>query len=277
MSECIHPPRARQRLLYSDADWGRSTQSFGIGVGCFEELASFGEDVGNVLQDDESKNEMLLLRGFEVSGQFGQYGWFLSETLPLGTCAPTEYRHVIGMTTTQQKSPSELCLEAQTMYQHTEDSPQGCIAFAVTTSGVIRTVAGTGDIDLSLEQAAFRLNPDDAYLGISVWATATPMSSDISKKDAVPPSEDSEESRMHLVTIIDRQGRSESRLHLKEQYDIKYSEGSTTIGALGAAFRLAITFEGTKELQQLRFIRELEDDSRTCVISKRAPKTWRET
>ena len=181
------------------------------------------------------------------------------------------------MTTTPQKSPSELCLEAQTMYQHTEDSPEGSIAFAVTTSGVIRTVAGTGDIYLSLEQAAFRLNPDDAYLGISVWATATPMSSDISKKDAVPPSEDSEESRMHLVTIIDRQGRSESRLHLKEQYDIKYSEGSTTIGALGAAFRLAITFEGTKELQQLRFIRELEDDSRTCVISKRAPKTWRET
>ena len=181
------------------------------------------------------------------------------------------------MTTTQQKSLTELCTEAQTIYQHTEDSPNGSIVFAVTAAGDIRTVIGSGDIYLSLRQAAFQLNPDDDYLGISVWGWAAPTSSDTPKQDDVPPSEHPERSRMHLVTIIDRQGRSESRLHLKEQYDIKYSEGSTTIGALGAAFRLAITFEGTKELQPLRFIRELEDDSRTCVISKRAPKTWRET
>lgn len=181
------------------------------------------------------------------------------------------------MTTTPQKSPSELCLEAQTMYQNTEDSPEGNIAFAVTTSGVIRTVAGTGDIYLSLEQAAFRLNPDDAYLGISVWGSATPRSSDISKQDQVPLNEHPEQIRMHLVTIIDRQGRSESRLHLIEQDDIKYIEGSTTVGALGAALRLAIAFEGTKKLQQLELFRKPDDDSRASVIGKRAPKTRRAT
>jgi hypothetical protein len=250
---------------------------YGIGGGCLEELASFGEGVANVLQEDESENDMLLLGCFEVSAQFGQYGSFLTETLAFGTCALAKYRHVIGMTTTPQKSPSELCLEAQTMYQHTEDSPQGSIAFAVTTSGVIRTVAGTGDIYLSLEQAAFRLNPDDAYLGISVWGLATPRSSDNSKQDEVPLSEHPEQIRMHLVTIIDRQGRSESRLHLIEQDDIKYIEGSTTVEALGAAFRLAIAFEGTKELQQLELFRKPEDASRASVIGKRAPKNRRAT
>jgi len=181
------------------------------------------------------------------------------------------------MTTAQQKSPSELCLEAQTMYQHTEHSPEGSIAFAVTTSGVIRTVAATGDIYLSLEQAAFRLNPDDAYLGISVWGLATPRSSDISKQDEVPLSEHPEQIRMHLVTIIDRQGRSESRLHLLEQDAIKYIAGSTTVEALGATFRLAMAFEGSKELQQLELFRKPEDDSRASVIGKRAPKTRRAT
>ena len=185
------------------------------------------------------------------------------------------------MTTTPEKSPSELCLEAQTMYQHTEDSPEGSIAFAVTTSGVIRTVAGTGDIYLSLEQAVFRLNPDDAYLGISVWGWAAPTSSDIPKHDDVPASEHPERSRMHLVTITDRKGQSESRLHFIEQDDIKTTDGSTAVGALKDALenalRIAKALEGTKELQQLELFKKPKDDSRASIIGKRAPKTWRAT
>ena len=121
------------------------------------------------------------------------------------------------MTTTQQKSLTELCTEAQTMYQDTEDSPHGSIAFAVTASGDIRTVISSGDIYLSLRQAAFQLNPDDDYLGISVWGWAAPTSSDTPKQDDVPPSEHPERSRMHLVTITNRKGQSESRLHFIEQ------------------------------------------------------------
>lgn len=185
------------------------------------------------------------------------------------------------MTTTPQKSPSELCLEAQTMYQHTDDSPHGSIAFAVTTSGNIRTVAGTGDIYLSLEQAAFRLNPDDAYLGISVWGSATPRSCDISKQDEVPLNEHPEQVRMHLVTIIDRQGRSESRLHLIEQDDIKTIDGSTAVGALKDALenalRIAKALECAEEPKQLELFKKPEHDSRASVIGKRAPKTWRAT
>ena len=168
------------------------------------------------------------------------------------------------MTTTPEKSPSELCLEAQTMYQHTEDSPEGSIAFAVTTSGVIRTVAGTGDIYLSLEQAAFRLNPDDAYLGISVWGWAAPTSSDIPKHDDVPPSEHPERSRMHLVTITDRKGQSESRLHFIEQDDIKTTDGSTAVGALKDALenalRIAKALECAEVLLQLKVLMKPEDD-----------------
>lgn len=168
------------------------------------------------------------------------------------------------MTTTQQKSLAELCLEAQTMYQHTEDSPEGSIAFAVTTSGVIRTVAGTGDIYLSLEQAAFRLNPDDAYLGISVWGWAAPTSSDTPKQDDVPPSEHPERSRMHLVTITDRRGQSESRLHFIEQDDIKTTDGTTAVGALKDAlentFRIAKALECADVLLQLKVLMAPDDD-----------------
>ena len=185
------------------------------------------------------------------------------------------------MTTTQQKSLTELCTEAQTMYQDTEDSPHGSIAFAVTASGDIRTVISSGDIYLSLRQAAFQLNPDDDYLGISVWGWAAPTSSDTPKQDDVPPSEHPERSRMHLVTITDRKGQSESRLHFIEQDDIKTTDGSTAVGALKDALenalRIAKALEGTKELQQLELFRKPEDDSRASVIGKRAPKTRRDT
>ena len=150
------------------------------------------------------------------------------------------------------------------MYQHTEDSPEGSIAFAITTSGVIRTVAGTGDIYLSLEQAVFRLNPDDAYLGISVWGWAAPTSSDIPKHDDVPPSEHPERSRMHLVTITDRKGQSESRLHFIEQDDIKTIDGSTAVGALKDALenalRIAKALECAGVLLQLKVLMAPDDD-----------------
>ena len=181
------------------------------------------------------------------------------------------------MTTTQQKSLSELCSEAQTMYQHTEDSPNGSIAFAVTAGGDIRTVIGSGDIYLSLRHAAFQLRPDDDYLGVSVWGWAAPTSSDIPKHDDVPPSEHPERSRMHLVTITDRKGQSESRLHFIEQDDIKTTDGSTAVGALENALRIAKALEGTKELQQLELFKKPKDDSRASIIGKRAPKTWRAT
>ena len=185
------------------------------------------------------------------------------------------------MTNTQPKSLAELCAEAQTIYQHTEDSPHGSIAFAVTASGNIRTVAGSGDIYRSLSHAAFHLCPDDDYLGVSVWGWAAPTSSDFPKHDDVPPSEHPERSRMHLVTITDRKGQSESRLHFIEQDEIKTTDGSTAVGALKDALenalRIAKALEGTKELQQLELFRKPEDDSRASVIGKRAPKTRRDT
>lgn len=167
------------------------------------------------------------------------------------------------MTTTQPKTLSELCSEAQTMYQDTEDSPHGSIAFAVTANGVIRTVAGNGDIYLSLREAAFQLHPDDAYLGISVWGWAAPTNSDIPKHNDIPPSEHPERSRMHLVTITDRQGQSESRLHFIEQDDIKAIDGSTAVGALKDAlenaFRIAKALECAEVLQQLKVLMTPDD------------------
>jgi hypothetical protein len=168
------------------------------------------------------------------------------------------------MTTTQPKSLAELCAEAQTIYQHTEDSPHGSIAFAVTASGNIRTVAGSGDIYRSLSHAAFHLCPDDNYLGVSVWGWAAPTSSGIPKHDDVPPSKHPERSRMHLVTIIDRQGRSESRLHFIEQDDIKTTDGSTAIGALKDALenalRIAKALECAEVRQQLKVLMTPDDD-----------------
>ena len=168
------------------------------------------------------------------------------------------------MTTTQPKSLAELCSEAQTMYQHTEDSPNGSIAFAVTAGGAIRTVTGSGDIYLSLRQAAFQLCPDDDYLGVSVWGWAAPTSSDIPKQDDVPPSEHPERSRMHLVTITDRKGQSESRLHFIEQVDIKTTDGSTAVGtlknALENAFRIANALECAEVLLQLKALMTPDDD-----------------
>ena len=168
------------------------------------------------------------------------------------------------MTTTQPKSLAELCAEAQTIYQHTEDSPHGSIAFAVTNSGNIRTVAGSGDIYLSLRHAAFQLRPDDDYLGVSVWGWAAPTSSGIPKHDDVPPSEHPERSRMHLVTITDRKGLSESRLHFIEQDDIKTIDGSTAVGALKDALenalRIAKALECAEVLLQLKVLMKPEDD-----------------
>ena len=168
------------------------------------------------------------------------------------------------MTTSQPKTLTELCSEAQTMYQDTEDSPHGSIAFAVTASGVIRPVAGNGDIYLSLREAAFQLRPDDAYLGISVWGWAAPTSSDIPKHNDIPPSEHPERSRMHLVTIADRQGRSESRLHFIEHGGIKTIDGSTAVGALKDAlenaFRIAKALECAEVLQQLKVLMTPDDD-----------------
>ena len=168
------------------------------------------------------------------------------------------------MTTTQPKSLAELCAEAQTIYQHTEDSPHGSIAFAVTNSGNIRTVAGSGDIYLSLRHAAFQLRPDDDYLGVSVWGWAAPTSSGIPKHDDVPPSEHPERSRMHLVTITDRKGLSESRLHFIEQDDIKTIDGSTAVGllkdALENALRIAKALECAEVLLQLKVLMKPEDD-----------------
>ena len=168
------------------------------------------------------------------------------------------------MTTTQPKSLAELCAEAQTIYQHTEDSPHGSIAFAVTASGNIRTVAGSGDIYRSLSHAAFHLCPDDDYLGVSVWGWAAPTSSDIPKHDDVPPSEHPERSRMHLVTITDRKGQSESRLHFIEQNDIKTTDGTTAVGALKDAlehtFRIAKALECADVLLQLKVLMAPDDD-----------------
>jgi hypothetical protein len=168
------------------------------------------------------------------------------------------------MTTTQPKSLAELCAEAQTIYQHTEDSPHGSIAFAVTTKGNIRTVAGSGDIYLSLRHAAFQLRPDDDYLGVSVWGWAAPTSSGIPKHDDVPPREHPERSRMHLVTITDRKGLSESRLHFIEQDDIKTIDGSTAVGALKDALenalRIAKALECAEVLQQLKVLMKPDDD-----------------
>lgn len=168
------------------------------------------------------------------------------------------------MTTTQHKSLTELCTEAQTIFQHTEDSPNGSIAFAVTASGAIRTVTGSGDIYLSLRQSAFQLNPDDDYLGVSVWGWAAPTSSDISKHDDVPPSEHPERRRMHLVTITDRKGQSESRLHFIEQDDIKTTDGTTVVGALKDAlenaFRIAKALECADVLLQLKALMTPDDN-----------------
>jgi len=188
----------------------------------------------------------------------------LSKTYGFSACASARFRHVIGMTTTQPKTLTELCAEAQTMYQDTKDSPQGSIAFAVTSSGIIRTVAGNGDIYLSLREAAFQLRPGDAYLGISVWGWAAPTSSDIPKHDEVPPSEHPERSRMHLVTITDRQGQSESRLHFIEQDSIKTIDSSTGVGALKDALenamRIAKALECAEILQQLKVLMTPDDD-----------------
>jgi hypothetical protein len=168
------------------------------------------------------------------------------------------------MTTTQPKSLAELCAEAQTIYQHTEDSPHGSVAFAVTANGDIRTVAGSGDIYRSLSHAAFHLCPDDDYLGVSVWGWAAPTSSGISKHDDVPPSEHPERSRMHLVTITDRKGQSESRLHFIEQDDIKTTDGSTAAGALKDALenalRIAKAIECAEVLQQLKVLMKPDDN-----------------
>ena len=171
---------------------------------------------------------------------------------------------LLGMTTTHPKSLAELCSEAQTKYQHTEDSPNGGIAFAVTASGAIRTVTGSSDIYLSLSQAAFQLCPDDDYLGVSVWGWAAPTSSDISKHDDVPPSEHPERRRMHLVTITDRKGQSESRLHFIEQDDIKTTDGTTVVGALKDAlenaFRIAKALECADVLLQLKALMTPDDN-----------------
>ena len=168
------------------------------------------------------------------------------------------------MTTTQPKSLAELCAEAQTIYQHTEDSPHGSVAFAVTANGDIRTVAGSGDIYRSLSHAAFHLCPDDDYLGVSVWGWAAPTSSSIPKHDEVPPSEHPERSRMHLVTITDRKGQSESRLHFIEQDDIKTIDGSTAVGALKDALenalRIAKALECAEVRQQLKVLMTPDDD-----------------
>ena len=147
------------------------------------------------------------------------------------------------MANTQPKSLPELFSEAQTMYQHTIESPHGGNAFAVNTSGDIRTVASGDDIYLSLRQAAFQLHPDDEYLGVSVWGWAAPTSASIPQYDDVPPSEHPERRRIHLVTITDRTGHIESRLHFIEQNAIKTTEGSLAVGALKDAledaFRIA--------------------------------------
>jgi len=168
------------------------------------------------------------------------------------------------MTTSQPKSMAELCAEAQTIYQHTEDSPHGSIAFAVTASGNIRTVAGSGDIYRSLSHAAFHLCPDDDYLGVSVWGWAAPTSSGIPKHDDVPPSEHPERSRMHLVTITDKKGQSESRLHFIEQDEIKTTDGSTAVGALKDALenalRIAKALECAEVRQQLKVLMTPDDD-----------------
>ena len=129
------------------------------------------------------------------------------------------------------------------MYQHTEASPHGSNAFAVNNSGDIRTVASGDDIYLSLRQAAFQLNRDDEYLGVSVCGWAAPMSAGIPQHDEVPPSKHPERRRIHLVTIADRTGHSESRLHFIERNTIKTTEGSMAVGALKDAledaFRIA--------------------------------------
>lgn len=129
------------------------------------------------------------------------------------------------------------------MYQHTEASPHGSNAFAVNNSGDIRTVASGDDISLSLRQAAFQLNRDDEYLGVSVWGWAAPMSAGIPQYDDVPPSKHPERRRIHLVTIADGTGHSESRLHFIEQNTVKTTEGSMAVGALKDAledaFRIA--------------------------------------
>jgi len=168
------------------------------------------------------------------------------------------------MTTTQPKSLAELCAEAQTIYQHTENSPHGSVAFAVTANGDIRTVADSGDIYRSLSHAAFHLCPDDDYLGVSVWGWAAPTSSGIPKHDDVPPSEHPERSRMHLVTITDRKGQSESRLHFIEQDDIKTTDGSTAAGALKDALenalRIAKAIECAEVLQQLKVLMKPDDN-----------------
>ena len=168
------------------------------------------------------------------------------------------------MTTTPPKSLAELCAEAQTIYQHTEDSPHGSVAFAVTANGDIRTVAGSGDIYRSLSHAAFHLCPDDDYLGVSVWGWAAPTSSGIPKHDEVPPSEHPERSRMHLVTITDRKGQSESRLHFIEQDEIKTTDGSTAVGALKDALenalRIAKALECAEVRQQLKVLMTPDDD-----------------
>jgi hypothetical protein len=168
------------------------------------------------------------------------------------------------MTTTQPKSLAELCAEAQTIYQHTENSPHGSVAFAVTANGDIRTVADSGDIYRSLSHAAFHLCPDDDYLGVSVWGWAAPTSSGIPKHDDVPPSEHPERSRMHLVTITDRKGQSESRLHFIEQDEIITSEGSTAAGALKDALenalRIAKALECAEVLQQLKVLMKPDDN-----------------
>jgi len=188
----------------------------------------------------------------------------LSKTDGFSACASAGFRHVIGMKTTQPKTLTELCSEAQTMYQHTEDSPNGNITFAVTASGDIRTVAGNEDIYLSLREAAFQLHPGDAYLGISVWGWAAPTSSDIPKHDEVPPSEHPERSRIHLVTITDRQGKSESRLHFIEQDNIKTIDSSTGAGALKDALenamRIAKALECAEILRQLKVLMTPDDD-----------------
>jgi hypothetical protein len=69
---------------------------------------------------------------------------------------------------------------------------------------------------------------------------------------------------MHLVTITDRQGQSESRLHFIEQDSIKTIDSSTGVGALKDALenamRIAKALECAEILQQLKVLMTPDDD-----------------
>jgi hypothetical protein len=69
---------------------------------------------------------------------------------------------------------------------------------------------------------------------------------------------------MHLVTITDRKGQSESRLHFIEQDDIKTTDGSTAAGALKDALenalRIAKAIECAEVLQQLKVLMKPDDN-----------------